>query len=125
MNDSAHQPNPAVEQDEKLKPLKNLTAIVYLCQVLAFAFAGLPLLIGVAINYFNRTKVQGTWLESHFNWQIKTVWVTLLFFAIGGLTFYTPIGPFILLPTIIWLIYRIVLGWNALNSNKAIKDSLL
>ncbi len=124
MNDNANQPTPAAENDDKLKSLKNLTAVVYLCQVLAFAFAGIPILIGVAINYLNRSKVQGTWLESHFNWQIKTVWVTLMLFAIAGLTLYTPIGPFILLPTVIWLIYRIVLGWNALNSNKPIRDNM-
>ncbi len=123
MNDALSAPNS--ENDEKMKSLKTLTAMIYLCQVLAFAFAGIPILVGVALNYINRQKVQGTWLESHFNWQIKTVWVTLFLLAIAGVTFYTPIGMFVLLPAIIWLIYRIVLGWNALNSNKPIKESLM
>ncbi len=113
------------EEDKKMKSLKTLTGLIYLCQLLAFAFAGLPLLLGVALNFINRSKVQGTWLESHFNWQIKTVWVTLFLLAIAGLTFATPLGPIILLPTFLWLVYRIVLGWGALNTNKPVKAGLI
>lgn len=108
---------------EKLRALKRLTATVYLCQLLSFAFVGLPLLIGVFINFMNRDDAQGTWLESHFNWQIQTAWMTLAGFAVAGLTFEIGIGLFILLPTILLLVYRIVIGWNALNADRAIKES--
>jgi uncharacterized membrane protein len=105
----------------KLESLKKMTAIVYLCQVLAFALAGLPLLVGVAINFIKRAEVQGTWLESHFNWQIKTVWITLAGFALAGLTFGIGIGFFILIPTIVLLVYRIAIGWTALNADKPVQ----
>ncbi len=108
------------QPEERLKSLKTVTGIVYLCQVLAFGFAGIPLLIGVVINYVKRTEVRGTWLESHFNWQVKTVWVTLLLLAAAGITLQMGIGVYILLPTVLWLVYRIILGWNALSSNKPI-----
>ena len=108
---------------EKLQILKRKATTVYLCQLLSFAFAGLPLLIGVFINFMNRDDVQGTWLESHFNWQIQTAWVTLAGFALAGLTFEMGIGLFILLPTILLLVYRIVIGWNALNAGRAVKAS--
>ncbi len=108
--------------DEKLHSLKRLTAVVYLCQVLAFAFAGLPLLVGVAINFLKQAEVQGTWLESHFDWQIMTVWIALAGFALSGLTFELGIGIFILIATILLLVYRIVAGWTALNSDRAIKE---
>jgi len=110
------------DDTEKLWSLKKLVAIVYLCQVLAFAFAGLPLLAGVVINFIKRDEAQGTWLESHFNWQIKTVWITLAGLALAGLTFEIGIGLFILIPTVLLLVYRIVIGWNALNSDKPVKD---
>jgi uncharacterized membrane protein len=108
---------------DHLEKLKNLTVIVYICQILTFALAGLPLLVGVAINFYSRNAVQGTWLESHFDWQIKTVWITLAGFAISGLIFTLSleIGLFILLPTLILLIYRIVIGWTALAANQPIK----
>jgi uncharacterized membrane protein len=105
---------------EKLAFLKKLTAGVYICQVLTFFFFGLPLLIGVAINFFKKEEVTGTWLASHFEWQIKTAWVSLAGFALAGLTFETGVGFFILTPTILFLVYRIMIGWNALNSDKPI-----
>ena len=120
MNDVANNPKNA----EQLQSLKKMAAMVYICQVLAFAFAGLPLLVGVAINFIKKNDVKGTWLESHFDWQIKTVWMTLAGFALAGLTFETGIGLFILIPTVVLLVYRIVIGWNALNSDKPIKDMI-
>lgn len=107
---------------ERLLSLKRITAIVYLCQVLAFAFAGLPLLVGVAINFIKQDEVQGTWLESHFDWQVKTVWMALAGLALSGLTFMFGIGFFILIATVVLLVYRIVAGWNALNSDRPVYE---
>ncbi|MDP3878340.1 MAG: hypothetical protein Q8Q50_15290 [Methylobacter sp.] len=121
MNEETSKPIDDVDNDT-LRSLKRLTAIVYLCQVLAFAFAGLPLLIGVVINFLNRNDAQGTWLESHFDWQIQTVWIALAGLALSGLTFEFGIGVFILISTLILLIYRIVIGWNALNADKPVAE---
>jgi uncharacterized membrane protein len=110
------------QNTEKLQALKRLTATVYLCQLLAFALAGLPLLVGVVINFMNRNDAEGTWLESHFNWQIQTVWMVLAGFALSGLTFEMGIGFFILIPTVLLLVYRIVIGWGALNANQPVKE---
>jgi uncharacterized membrane protein len=106
----------------KLQTLKKYAATVYLCQALTFMLAGLPLLVGVAINFYKRKEVQGTWLESHFNWQIKTVWITLAGFAVSGVTLEMGFGFFILIATIVLLIYRITLGWYALNDEKPVNE---
>jgi uncharacterized membrane protein len=113
------------ENNEKLNKLKTITGVVYLCQVLAFALAGLPLLIGVVINLVKRKEVMGTWLESHFDWQIKTVWVALALFAVSGLTLSIGIGAYLLLLAVLWLVYRIAFGWYALHANKPIGESQL
>jgi uncharacterized membrane protein len=105
-----------------LEGLKRLTTAVYLCQALAFALAGVPLLVGVVLNFLNRDAVEGTWLQSHFDWQIKTVWLTLAGFALSGLTFSMGIGIYILFPTLAILVYRIYLGWTALIVHKPISD---
>lgn len=107
---------------EKLASLKRLTAIVYLCQVLTFALAGLPLLAGAAINFLKRKEVEGTWLESHFNWQINTVWITLAGFALTGLTFAAGFGYVVLIITLLLMVYRIVIGWMTLNADKPVKE---
>ncbi|HEY8035049.1 MAG TPA: hypothetical protein VIF37_05630 [Methylobacter sp.] len=107
---------------ERLRSLKRLAATVYLCQVLAFAFAGLPLLVGAVINFMKKDDVKGTFLESHFDWQIKTVWMALAGLALSGLTFEFGIGIFVLIATLILLVYRIVIGWNALTSDQPVND---
>jgi uncharacterized membrane protein len=112
------------EKDERLKTLRTVTAFVYLCQVLTFALAGLPLLAGVVINLVKRKEVQGTWLESHFNWQIKTVWIALSLFAISGLMMFMG-GGYVLIVAVLWLIYRISVGWYALHSNKPIDENMV
>jgi uncharacterized membrane protein len=107
--------------DDKLHELKKLAATVYLCQILTFMLAGLPLLIGVAINFYKRKEVQGTWLESHFNWQINTAWIALAGFALTGFLLETGFGFYILLMTLLWMIYRIAIGWYALNDGLAVE----
>ncbi|WP_333874047.1 DUF4870 family protein [Methylobacter sp.] len=107
---------------ERLHSLKWLATAVYLCQVLAFALAGLPLLVGVAINFFRKDEVKGTFLESHFDWQIKTAWIALAGFALSGLTFELGIGLYILIATVMLIVYRVVIGWNALNSDRPVND---
>lgn len=108
---------------DSMKGLVNLTATVYLCQVLSFILAGIPLLVGVAINLYKQDAVQDTWLAAHFEWQIKTAWVVLAGFALTGLTFEFGLGIFVLTATVVWFIYRIAIGWYALNDKKAPKES--
>ena len=110
--------------NDKLRTLKLLTATIYLCQALTFMLAGLTLLVAVALNFIKRNKVQGTWLESHFNWQIKTTWITLAGFAISGLTFGMGFGIFVLISVVVWLVYRITVGWYALNDDKPIDNQM-
>lgn len=114
----------ADQKNTQLQTLKKLTATVYLCQALTFMLAGLPLLVGVAINFYKRNDVNGTWLESHFNWQIKTTWISLAGFALSGITFEMGVGFFFLIATIVWMIYRITIGWYALNDNLPVNNKL-
>lgn len=118
---NSHETNDDPKNNDRMEKLKTLTGIVYLCQVMAFGFAGLPLLIGVAINIIKREDVRGTWLESHFDWQIKTAWVAIALLALSGLTFYMGLGYFVLIFAVLWLAYRIVLGWHTLFENKPIR----
>lgn len=111
-------------QEQKLPSLKKVAATVYLCQALSFMLAGLPLLVGVVLNFLEKEEVKGTWLESHFDWQIKTAWVVLAGFAISGLTFSFYVGFFVLMVTVVWMIYRIALGWYALNEDRPIDTNM-
>lgn len=96
---------------------KNVVLLVYLLQGLAF-FVGITYLIAIIINYVKRDDAKGTWLESHFRWQIRTFWFSILWFAIGTLTLMLYVGGMILLINLIWVIYRIIKGWLRLNDRK-------
>ena len=81
---------------------------------------GLPSLIAVFLNYLKRGDVAGTWLESHFRWQIRTFWFTALWLVISGLVMLTiigiPIAAWVMIPILgLWVGYRVVRGWLALS----------
>ena len=103
--------------DERMQSLKSLTRLVYVLYALSY-FAGISAIVGIVINYLKKDEVAGTWLESHFRWQIRTFWFGMLWAVIGGATFFFLIGMFILAANFIWIIYRIVKGWLNLNDNK-------
>ena len=79
---------------------------------------GWPSIIAVIVNYVKRRDARGTWLDSHFGWQLRTFWYALLWVVLAGLLFLTVIGiPFAFVLMIIaglWVLYRIIRGWIAL-----------
>jgi len=93
----------------------------------AFVF-GMPSIIAVIINYLKRGEARGTFLESHFRWQIRTFWFGLLWCLLGGFLFVTFIGiPLALVVFIaagLWVIYRVVRGWLALRDRQAMYANL-
>ena len=90
---------------------------------------GIPSIIAVVMNYVKRDEARGTWLESHFSWQLRTFWFALLaFVAIGlfslplvlllGLGILTwMLGAFVVG---IWIVYRVARGWLRLKDGKAV-----
>jgi uncharacterized membrane protein len=93
----------------------------------AFLF-GLPSIIAVVMNYIRRSDARGTYLESHFSWQLRTfwfalLWVTLVFLLslplflilVGFVTF--PVGIFIIG---VWVIYRVARGWLKLKDGQPV-----
>ena len=87
----------------------------------AFVF-GVPSIIAVVINYVKRGEARGSYLESHFRWQIRTFWFALLWCVIGGMLFITIVGIPLALAVFfaagLWAIYRITRGWLALRDRK-------
>jgi uncharacterized membrane protein len=106
-------PSPA----DPLKQAKTVTTIVYALQAGSFVL-GVTSIAAIIINYLKREDVQGTWLASHFRWQIRTFWFGLLWGAVGAITALAGIGFVLLGFDLIWVIYRIVKGWLRLSEGK-------
>src|SRR6185503_10482783 len=101
-----------------------LTGIVGAATVVGAFLTGWPSLIAVILNYVKRRETRGTWLESHFRWQIRTFWYGLLWvglcllfvvltLGIGLLIAWLPLGI-----VAIWFVYRVVRGWLALRDGR-------
>jgi uncharacterized membrane protein len=99
------------------KSLKTTATVVYALQAAGF-FVGITWIAAVVIDYVKRDDAKGTWLESHFGWQIRTFWWGLLWGVIGGLTTLVLIGFAILFADAVWIIYRIAKGWLCLSENR-------
>jgi uncharacterized membrane protein len=85
---------------------------------------GWPSLIAVVLSYLKRGEARGTFLESHFRWQIRTFWYALLWLTIGLLLAFTLIGIPLAFAIValagIWVLYRVARGWLRLNDQKPV-----
>jgi uncharacterized membrane protein len=83
----------------------------------------IPSILGVILSYVKRRDARGTWLASHYRWQIRTFWFALLWLMLAGLLFITligiPLALFLLAVMTVWIVYRIVRGWVRLSGQRA------
>jgi len=97
-----------------------LVGIVGAATVVGAILLGWPSLIAVILNYVKRSEARGTWLDSHFRWQIRTFWYGLLWVSLCIAFIVITLGVGILIAWVplgivgLWFIYRIARGWLAL-----------
>ncbi|UNK06204.1 hypothetical protein MN210_06320 [Psychrobacter raelei] len=135
---------PDILSHEQQESLIRYNHITYLLYALSFFTAGLMWIVPIVMNYARRQQADGTWLATHFDWQIKTFWYSIILGILGiiigviglgglgigvfadssnvalGSTALTVVGGIIFLFSIIWHIYRIVKGWIALSDKRPI-----
>jgi uncharacterized membrane protein len=99
------------------KSLKTTATVVYALQAAGF-FVGITWIAAIVIDYVKRDDARGTWLESHYRWQIRTFWWGLLWAVIGSITVLVLVGWLVLAVTAIWIVYRIAKGWLYLSENR-------
>ena len=118
--------------------------ITYLLYVLSYFTAGLLWVVPIFMNYAKRRDADGTWLATHFDWQIKTFWYSIVWFVVGvgiitfalgsfgvsmmadsgniavGSVLLASLGFIVMGVTFIWHLYRIVRGWIALTDGRPV-----
>ena len=135
--------NPLTRSDNRM--LIGYNHLTYLLYLVSYLTAGLLWIVPIFINYAKRRDADGTWLATHFDWQIKTFWYSIVWFAIGaiiiifalgglgvslmmtqsdniaiGSVLLIALGGGIIFFTLIWHFYRIVRGWIALTDSRPI-----
>ncbi len=101
-----------------------LVGILTAATVVGTFLTGWPSILAVILNYVKIGEARGTWLESHFRWQIRTFWFGLLWVCLCGLFVVMTLGIGILIAWLplgivgLWFVYRIVKGWLALKDGR-------
>jgi uncharacterized membrane protein len=101
-----------------------VTGIIGAATVVGAFLTGWPSILAVILNYAKRSEVRGTWLESHFRWQIRTFWFGLLWVALCALFIIATLGIGLLIAWLplslvgVWFIYRIARGWLRLMERR-------
>jgi uncharacterized membrane protein len=109
-----------------------LTGLLSSASIAGRFLFGFPSLVAVILNYARRAEARGTWLESHFNWQIHTFWYALLWIGvsllIGAPLTLLLIGVYIVLIGFaivgLWVAYRVARGWLALRERRPVPRAL-
>jgi uncharacterized membrane protein len=101
-----------------------VTGILGTATVIGAFLTGWPSIIAVVLNYVKRSEVRGSWLDSHFSWQIRTFWYGLLWVSLCGLLVVLTLGLGLLVVWLplaavsIWFVYRIARGWLRLGARQ-------
>ena len=109
-----------------LHALSVVIGVLSSATVILYFVCGAPSIVAVIMNYARRADVRGTFLDSHFSWQIRTFWFALLWvLVIGSISL---VLAFILIGFVtwfigalalgVWIIYRVARGWFALRDRK-------
>jgi uncharacterized membrane protein len=107
-----------------LHALSLLVGIIGAASIVGAFLIGWPSIIAVIMNYVKRGEARGTWLESHFRWQIRTFWFGLLWVSLCVLFIVGTLGLGILIAWLplagisVWFVYRVVRGWMALGDGR-------
>ena len=102
-----------------LQRTRKLTWVTYILYAASPVF-GITAIVAIVLNYIKRDDARGTWLESHFRWQIRTFWWGVLWLSVGSLTTVVLIGIPIVFVATVWLVYRVVKGMLFLYEERSL-----
>ena len=107
--------------DDKLRSNKTLTWVIYGLYEASF-LVGITSIVAIILNYVKRGDVAGTYLESHFTWQIRTFWISVIVAIIGALLMLVLVGWLVWLADMVWVVYRLVMGGLRLSESQPIVE---
>jgi len=108
-----------------LHAISVLTGILTSVTIIGAFVFGWPSIIAVILNYVKRSDAEGTFLATHFRWQIRTFWFALAWTVLSWVLILTligiPLAWLLILGVSIWVAYRVIRGWMALFEGKPMR----
>lgn len=117
MSDQIETPQQEPVQAVQSTTMPTIIYVLYLANLIIPFTA----LIGVIMAYINKGD-EGDFLQSHYQFQIRTFWIGLLYVIIGALLTFIVIGWLVLLFYVVWLIIRCVKGLKYLGKKEPMPE---
>jgi uncharacterized membrane protein len=111
--------SPELKPADTQQNLTLLTHVMYGLHTLSWFSGGVFSVIAIIINYVKRPELPNAFFQSHFRWQARSFWFTLLWLALAsplwllvipGWAAYTVIG--------LWYLYRFIRGWWSFSEGR-------
>jgi uncharacterized membrane protein len=111
------------EPKSSSQPAVSDTGLAFIVYLLYFAgyLTGITKIIGVIIAHLQSGSTDPV-ARSHFQFQIRTFWIGLLYLIVGAVLLFVVVGAFVLLWWLVWSIVRNIKGVLALNENRPIAN---
>ena len=105
------------------QPIVSNTSMALIVYILYFAayFVGITAIVGVIIAHVQKGSGDAM-LESHYDFQIRTFWVGVLYVVVGTVLAWVLIGFLILAWWFIWSLIRNIKGILLLNENRPVPN---
>ncbi len=113
-------PTNRVVVEAKAKGASKMAQLVYILYLASIIF-GVTGIIGVIMAYVNKADSPDC-VKSHYQFQIRTFWISILFAIIGMITMPIMIGMLVFLGLLIWYIMRCVKGMKYLGQEEPVPD---
>ena len=116
MTDVVVSDNPAQAHDD----LRVLTHVMYGLHTVSWFSAGIFSVIAMILNYVKRPDLPNDFFRSHFRWQSRSFWFTLLWLLVTSplfLLFWLP-GAAAWFLIGLWYLYRFIRGWWSFVENR-------
>lgn len=112
-----------IEPGQSQQPIVSNTSmalIVYILYFIAY-FVGITAIVGVIMAHVQNGSGNAM-LNSHYQFQIRTFWVSMLYLVVGTILAWVLVGFLILAWWFIWSLIRNIKGILALNENRPIAN---
>jgi len=98
----------------------SIAKVNYILQIIS-TIIGITGIIAVIVAYVNRDD-SDDWLQTHYRFQIRTFWISVIYITLGVLLLQVMVGLFILVFTFFWLVIRCAKGLKQLSNNAPVKN---
>lgn len=99
----------------------SIVKVIYILQIIS-TIIGITGIIGLIMAYVNKDDTDD-WIQSHYRFQIRTFWISVLYILLGVLLYQVFIGYFIFLFTFFWLVIRCAKGLKKLANNEPVENA--